>query len=291
VTDTPTPTPTARLVDRSLTHVGERRGVGRSMLAMGRHTLRRILGLRRPFRYKILPIVVAVIAYLPAVAFLALAALIPGQFAGEVLPTPGDFYGFILFAVILFTALSGPQSLCPDRRNRTLGLYLASPLDRTTYLVASGAALVAVLLVVTLGPPLLIQAGLAFLDVPGPAILVLLARVVGSGVVLSLLFGAVGLAGASLTDRRSFAAAGIFIALIGLTIVANVLIDALDLPEWTRMLDVAALGVTTAGRFHGTATGAFDGVGTPVLLLGVVLWVGALGALVQWRYRRLEVVR
>ncbi len=32
----------ARLVDRSLTHVDQRRGVGTSMLALGRHTTRRV---------------------------------------------------------------------------------------------------------------------------------------------------------------------------------------------------------------------------------------------------------
>ena len=53
------PVEDARLVDRSLARVEQRRGVGTSMAALMRHTARRILGLRRPLRYKLLPLVFA----------------------------------------------------------------------------------------------------------------------------------------------------------------------------------------------------------------------------------------
>lgn len=286
----PDATPGARIVDRSLTHVSTRRGVTASVLALGRHSLRRMLGLRRPFRYKLLPITFAGIAYLPAVAFLGVAALLPREFVGEVVPSPADFYGNILFALILFTALAGPQALCPDRRHRTLGLYLSSPLDRGTYLLANAGALFLVLFVVTLGPPLLIQLGLALLDVPGPALVVLVWRVVAGGAVLSLLFGSVGLAGAALTDNRGFAAAGIFITLIGLGIVSAVLTQALELPAAIRLLNLPLLGLEAASRVHGAEQELAD-MTTPVIFAGVVGWVGALGALVALRYRRLAVVR
>lgn len=286
-----TPTADARLVDRSLTRVGERRGVATSVAALGRHALRRSLGLRRPMRYKVLPVVFVGIAYLPAIAFLGLAALIPGELAGQLLPTSADFYGSIMFAVILFTALAGPQTLCPDRRHRTLGLYLASPLDRTTYLLANGLALMTVLFVVTLGPPLLAQIGFALLDVPGPAILLVLLRVLASGVVLAVMFGGVGIAGASLTDRRGFASAGIFLGLLGLTIVAEVLTEALDLPAWVQMLDVATLASVLVTRIHAGEAVEMVGVDLPWLVLGALVWVAGLALFVHWRYRRLAVVR
>ena len=279
----------ARLVDRSLARVGERRGVATSMRALGRHTVRRVLGMRRPLRHKILPAVVVGIAFLPAVVFLGAAALLPSQLSQVVLPTPADFYGSILVAVILFTALAGPQTLCPDRRHRTLGLYLASPLDRTTYLLANLAALVAVLLVVTLGPPLLVQVGFALLGVPGPALLLTLVRVVASAGVLSVLFGVVGLAGASVTDRRGFASAGIFLGLFGLGIVASVLTEALDLPGWVTMVDVTTLGMSVVTRLNGGQ--ALSTVSSPVLVVGLLAWTVGLAALVHWRYRRLAVVR
>ena len=284
------PVEDARLVDRSLARVEQRRGVGTSMAALTRHSARRILGLRRPLRYKLLPLVFAGIAYLPAIGFLALAALLPGEIAGQVVPAPEDFYGSILFAVILFTALAGPQVLCPDRRHRTLGLILASPLDRTTYLVASAGALVGVLFVVTLGPPLVGQVGLALLDVPGPALPLLLVRVVASGVVLALLLGMVGIAGASLTDRRAFASAGIFLTLVGLGVVSEVLVEALDAPAWIRVIDVVTLGMSLVGRIHGAVDELAD-VATWALAAAGVAWVVGLSALTHWRYRRLVVVR
>ncbi len=287
----PSPSADARLVDRSLTHVDQRHGVRTSMVALGRHAVRRVLGLRRPLRYKIIPVVIAGIAYLPAIAFIGLAALIPQELAGEVLPSSWDFYGSIMVAVVLFTALAGPQTLCPDRRHRTLGLYLASPLDRTTYLLANAAALGTVLFVVTLGPPLLAQVGLALLDVPGPGLLVVLARAVASGAVLAVLFGMVGIAGASLTARRGFASAGIFLALLGLSIVSGGLTEALDLPAWVQVIDVVTLGTTLVTHIHGAHAGDLPDVGTAVLAFGALVWVVGLAALTHWRYRNLEVVR
>lgn len=280
----------ARLVDRSLTHVEQRRGVTTSMTALGRHTMRRILGLRRPLRYKALPVIILVIAFLPAVAFLALAALLPGEAANE-FTSSVDFYGSILVAVILFTALAGPQTLCPDRRHRTLGLYLASPLDRTTYLVSNAAALGGVLFVLTLGPPLVGQVGFALLDVGQASLALTLLRIVASAVVLAALFGMVGIAGASFTDRRGFASAGIFLALFGLTIVTQVLVNALDLAGWVQLLDIATLGIALVNRIHGAPTFDMVDVATPVMALGALLWVAGLAALTHWRYRHLEVVR
>lgn len=285
------PSPDARLVDRSPGRVNQRRGVGTSMLALGRHTVRRVLGLRRPLRHKILPVLIVGIAFVPAVVFLGAAVLLPEQLVDAVLPDAAAFYGSILVAVILFTALAGPQTLCPDRRHRTLGLYLASPLDRTTYLLANAGALVGVLLVVTLGPPLLVQVGFALVGVPGPALPLVLLRIVASGLVLSTLFGMVGIAGASLTDRRGFASAGIFLGLIGLGIVAGVLTAALDLPGIVQVLDVVALGTTLVFRIHASGGGALPDVATPVLVLGMLAWIGGLAVLVHWRYRRLAVVR
>ena len=281
----------ARLVDRSLVHVDERHGVRTSMVALGRHAVRRVLGLRRPLRYKIIPVVIAGIAYLPAIAFIGLAALFPGELAGEVLPSAPDFYGSIIVAVVLFTALAGPQTLCPDRRHRTLGLYLASPLSRTTYLLANAAALGVVLFVVTLGPPLLAQVGLVLLDVPGPGLVAVVVRALASGLTLAVLFGMVGIAGASLTARRGFASAGIFLALTGLSIVSQVLTEALELPAWLQMIDVVTLGIALVTRIHGAEVFDMRDVGTGVLALGALVWVGALAALVHRRYRTLEVVR
>src|SRR3712207_8505042 len=53
-----------------------------------------------------------------------------------VLPTYHEYYGFITAAIVVFVALVGPEVLCPDRRDGMLGMYLASPLTRDSYLGA-----------------------------------------------------------------------------------------------------------------------------------------------------------
>jgi ABC-2 type transport system permease protein len=121
------------------------------------------MGLKRPARYKVLPFASVIIAYLPAVAFIGIVALIPNgriRLSGFI-PGPGRYYGFITAAIILFTILAAPEALCPDKRSRFLGVYLSSPLNRSTYLLAKAIAVVGVLLLVTLGPPLLLLIGLA----------------------------------------------------------------------------------------------------------------------------------
>ena len=70
------------------------------------------------------------------------------------LPSYSDYYGYVTAAIVVFTAFVAPELLCSDRRDRMLGLYLASPLTRDTYLLAKAAAVMAVLGLVTLGPPL-----------------------------------------------------------------------------------------------------------------------------------------
>ncbi len=288
----PPSAPTARLVDRSLTHVTGRRGTRAATLALGRHALRRALGLRRPFRYKLLPVGLAAIAYLPAIGFLGIASLLPSELSGAVLPSAADFYGFTLVAVILFTSLAGPQTLCPDRRYRTLGLYLASPLDRTRYLAANAGAIAVVLLVVTLGPPLLVTLGLSFLGVPGPAVLLVIGRALLSSFVFASVFASVALAGSAVTDRRAFASAGIFVALFGLTVVTEVLREALNVGRAITLLDPTNVTVELVARIHGSpAVEELAGVATPAIVGAMLAWVAGLLAFVWWRYRHLAVVR
>jgi ABC-2 type transport system permease protein len=286
----PSSDPSARILDHRLTPVTARSGPATAAVALWAHTLRRMLGLRRPLRAKLLPLALAAIAYLPASAFLGIASLLPGELAGEVLPGPLEFYGFITTSVVLFTALVGPQALSPDRRHRTLGLLLASQLSRRSYLVATGGALVTVLLVVTLGPPLLVSLGLASLGIDGPAVLVVLWRALAAGTVLAVMLGSLGLAVSSLTDNRGFAAAGTFLSLVGLGIGVAVIDEALVVPDWLPMLDLTGLTFEVVARVY-RETGPLGWLDGLDLLAGCTAWVAGLLAVVWLRYRRLGVAR
>jgi ABC-2 type transport system permease protein len=286
----PPPPADARIVDLRFTPVTSRGGTATAVVALARHALRRVLGLRRTFRHKLLILIVLAIAYIPTVGFLAFLALAPEDIGELVVPPPAAFYANISTAVLLFVALAAPQTLCPDRRHRTLGLFLASALDRTTYLAANALALAAVLVLVTLGPALLLQLGAAVLGIPGPAVAVVILRAVASSLVLILLYTGLGLAGAALTDRRAFASAAIFLVLFGANIVITGSRVALDLPAAVGMLDITALALELVARING-GTAAIAGADVVTLVAGGCAWVAALTGITWLRYRTLAVVR
>src|SRR5262249_58446105 len=101
----------------------------------------RVMGLRRPAGYKVLPVLSLAIAYVPAIVFIGLAALVKDASARRgLLPTYGQYYGFIVSALIVFASFVAPEALCPDRRTGMLGMYLAAPLTRTSYVASQIAA-------------------------------------------------------------------------------------------------------------------------------------------------------
>ena len=88
---------------------GARLGIAHSVWALARHTAERIMGLKRPARYKVLPFAAVLIAYLPAIAFIGIVAFLPsGRIRlSSLIPGPGRYYAFIT-AAIIFRGLGRP---------------------------------------------------------------------------------------------------------------------------------------------------------------------------------------
>lgn len=274
-------------------YVGERLGPAAAVRSVVRQTVQRIMGLRRPARTKVLPFLSVIIAYLPAAVFVGLVALLPKRVNTIVLPQYHEYYGFISAAIVLFVVFAAPEALCPDRRSRVLSLYLAAPLTRTRYLVAKAIAVSMVLLLVTLGPPLVLLVGRT-LQGEGPdgvvGFLTVFARVAASGVVMAAFYTAVSLAVASLTDRRAFASGGTLIAIIGTSIVAGVFVAALKLSESFFLLNLNVPPIELVARIYGRH-GALTETSTAVVAVAVAGWTAAGFALAWWRYQRLRVTR
>ena len=285
----------ARILDRGYRRYdGERRGARGAVGSLARQSALRALGLRRTFWAKVFPLLSAVIAYLPATVFVGVAALFPDELLDPdaVIPSYGDYYSFITAAIVVFVALVGPEVLCPDRRNGMLGLYLASPLSRDTYLLAKALAVVPVIAIVTVGPPLLLLVGRTFADAGPEGIgdfLLILLRVLGSGLAISAAYTAISLAAASLTDRRAVASAGVILLLLVSSVATNVLVE-LGGDERLLLLNLFLLPFELVQRIYGELGGE-PALTTVELVLANVAWTAAAGLLVRERYRRLQVTR
>lgn len=289
----------ARILDRGYrSYDGPRRGRMGGVRSLIKHSAQRALGLRRPISAKVLPTLSVFIAYVPAIVFVGITVLFEEVLITEpdVLPSYADYYGFITAAIVVFTAFVAPELLCSDRRDRLLGLYLASPLTRDTYLAAKAAAVMAVLGLVTLGPLLflLLARTIAGTGPDGPAELVeLMWKIVLAGVVIAALQASLSIAVASTTTRRAAASAAIILILVGSAVVSGTLLETGDAPEAAFLLNLFVLPFELVRRIFGLELGAEEvtTLSTGYLVLGYLGWTALFGAIAWIRYRRVEVTR
>jgi ABC-2 type transport system permease protein len=274
---------------------GPRDRPARAILTLAEFTARRVVGLGRGGRHKVLPAITLAIAYIPALFSVAYAALASNVLA-EDLVTYGEYMFIISSALALFAALVAPEALCPDRRTGMLGLYLAGPLDRTRYLVGKGAGLLAVMLLITLGPLLfmLLAYELAGVGPSAAETLGNLARIFTAGVTTALLYTALSMAVSSFTTRRAAAAVGVVLVLFVPASLVRAAIESAGAPNELDLLSSPLVVSNLAYRIFGETPED----GEPVAELSTWLVAGGVGAailvgaLVCWlRYRRLEAFR
>jgi ABC-2 type transport system permease protein len=272
---------------------GPRLGVGSAVMSTARHAFRSLLGVRRGVFAKLVTLATALLAYLPAVVFAGLAVLIPQQLIEMGgLPGPSDYLGFTITALVLFVSLGSPVVLCPDRRHGTIALYLASPLNRDTYLLGRALAVFAFLAIVTIGPTLLLLFALEMVG-EGSGVMTLLGdagRAVAAGTVLGIVFTTVSLAISSVTDRQASAAAFTILFLFGSLVISGILIEGLEVTPTVGLANVVFVGLEAALRWHGE-TGPLEHLPTWQVAAAWLAWVGGTSALLRWRYRHVEVTR
>jgi len=300
----PSSTGAARILERGYrSYDGPRLGARGAMRSLVRHSVQRVLGLKRTFWNKILPFGAIFIAYVPAIAFVGVAALLKDRLArngvdiNQVLPRYAEFYLFVWAAIEVFAALAAPEVLCTDRRSGMLGLYLASPLDRDTYLLAKAIAVGLVLSLVTLGPPLFLLVARTVAGV-GPdgfaAFLGVLWRVVLGGVIVAALPGALSLAIASTTTRRAAASAAFILVTIGSAAIAETLVNAGSSPT-LFVLNLPYLPLELVGRLYGEPPGFIStsatNTSTAALVVAYVVITLGCAVFVRFRYQSIGVSR
>lgn len=204
---------------------GARLGRRHAVSSLYLYTLRGAFGLGRRTSSKIIPIIITVIAFIPALIQLGIAAIASG--AIDIIK-PENYYGFVEVAVALFCAAVAPEIVGRDQRTRTLSLYFSRALRRRDYAFAKLAAFTTALLILTLLPQAVLFAGnmlakkdsLQFLrdnwsEVP---------RIVGSGLLIGSLMASVSLAIACQTPRRSYATVAVIALFLVTTPLAAVFI-------------------------------------------------------------------
>ncbi|MGF1596493.1 MAG: ABC transporter permease [Acidimicrobiales bacterium] len=286
----------ARIYDRGYRrYEGERTEVRGAIRSLVKYSIRHALGFGRSARHKVVPFAIIVMAYLPATVFTGIAAIVPVG-TEEFLPTYAGYYGFVAATIYLLAGFVSPELLCADRRTGLLGVYLASPLSRPTYLMGKALSVFAMLLLVTLGPPLLMLIAFSLQNL-GPdgfgEWLRVFGRILISSAVIGSLYTAVSLAVGATTDRTSVATATILALIPGSATITDIVVDLGEVTPHLRLLNLLFLPRALIFRIHGEIEGGWPASENPTwtLWLACAAWVGLSVGWIWYRYRTLLVRR
>lgn len=298
----------ARILDRGYRrYEGPRTGRRGAMSSLIRHTMQRCLGLHRPARAKVFPVLVVLLAYVPTLVYIGVTVLgnrlqregVPGRsFAEAFIPDYAANYLQIVLAILLFAAFVAPEVLCPDRRTGMLGLYLASPLSRPTYLVSKGVAVLALVSIVTVGPPVALLAGYTTQGYGPEGItgwLGTFGRILAAGLVVAAMYTLIALAISSVTSRKAAASAAFIALMIGLPGLVTYLIVVAYQPTWLGLFNLFTLPYEAVYRVFGEPSPfVFNGepeIAAPLVWAAYLAWCLIAVGVIADRYRRLEVTR
>ena len=117
-----------------------------------------------------------------------------------------------------------------------------------------------------------------------------LVRIVVAGLLLALLYTAVGLGVSSLTDRKAFATAALLLLMVVASSFVTVLVDETGLPGSLQGLSLLSGPFGLVELVHGERA-SIPGLGLPAALGGLAAWTALGLAVTRTRYRLLQVTR
>ncbi len=290
-------TSAGRVYDRGYRRYdGPRGGRWAAVRALFLGSVRRALGLRRSWKQKVLPWLLLAVAAAPAAVFVGVGYVTRDTPAAEFeFITYRDYVG-VSTALLLFVAVTAPDLICPERRQRVLPLIFSRPLTGRDYVLAKAGAVFAVVFAFGFLPQALLFVGQMLVSDAALTYLRENAEVLWqaplSVAVLAAFLALLGTAIASLATRRMVAAA----ALLGLFLVSSsvsgvlvaggdssaaALVNVISLPLFVR--DLVFLGHIG----DDTPLGGLNGGGALAIACYLAV-TGACVAVLLVRYRWAE---
>lgn len=278
---------------------GARGGRNASRLALLRVSVRRALGLRRSWRQKVFPWTLLGIAILPAIVNVGV-----GYITRDSPIEDFEFFTYreyvgVSTALLLFVALTSPDIVCPDRRNRVLPLIFARPLTGDDYVAAKVGAIFAIVFGFGFIPHVVLFVGQMLVTSDGALDYFrenaeVLWQVPMSVVLLALYYAAIGVALSATTNRRVVGGVAILALLLVTSTIGGIvvevqggeslwtLVNVLRVPIHVR--DLVFLGhVDPDAELAGV-----PGAGAAVVAEYVVIVAASL-LFLRWRYREVRV--
>lgn len=207
--------------------------------------MRRVMGLRRKARRKIMPWGLLFFAIVPPIVAIGIGFLVPAGSpeAIDLASQNSEFFTISGTIVLLFTALAAPELLIPDREDGVLSMLSSRPLTPIDYLGTRFASLATIVGAFMIVPQLLLYVGQAGTDPEGlfqgfinaadtlPKIFV----VAG---IYTIAYVPLGFVIASLSKRKAIATAGYLAFMIALSAFSEAIVREANISggRWLALL-------------------------------------------------------
>ncbi len=274
-----------------------RRGARRAVYFDG---IRRVLGLRRKARRKVMPWALLFFALVPPIVAVGIGFLIPtgSPDAINLADQNADFFGLSGTITMLFTALAAPELLIPDRKDGVLSMLSSRPLTPGDYLLARFGSLVTVVGSFMIVPQLVLFFGQAGTDPEGLFRGMVnaadtLPKIVAVAAVYTIAYVPLGFVIASLSNRKAIATASylaIMLAMSGFSeaIVRN---SSIEGARWMALLSpintADAANTWIFGSTNPDSLLAVADIHPAIGLLALVVFGSLLSLFALYRYRSL----
>lgn len=277
------------------TYDGARLGRPYAIQSLFTYSLRSAFGLGRRTTSKIIPVALASFVFIPAAIALGVAALVSDEIE---LWSHHGYYGAIAIVLMLFAAAVSPEMVSRDQRTRVLSLYFSRALKRSDYAAAKVLAVIAAMLILTLGPQTLLFVGRALATDSVPDYLADNAGdilpIIVTALALSSVIGLIGVAIASHTERRAYGTVAILAVFLLAPLIAGIVAETSGTTGARIATPLSPLDVAQGFTYWVFDERLPDGEALEIANLQGWVWgalvlayIGILGAIILRRYERI----